>query len=111
VGAVVIRIYGVPQTVARLAAVAARAAAAAPKASEAIAEEVANSARDRVPVLTGETQASIETTPEGVQAGAAAIYLEFGTSRMAAQPFLRPAADEATGAGATAIFRAAVGVL
>ena len=37
-------------------------------------------------------------TEEGVEAGTdAAIYVEFGTYRMAAQPFMRPAADKADG--------------
>jgi HK97 gp10 family phage protein len=55
-----------------------------------------------VPVRTGKLQRSLHVTPktpgkkrytfgDKVDYG---VYVEFGTSRMAAQPFLRPALDE-----------------
>jgi HK97 gp10 family phage protein len=65
------------------------------------AEQTAKSARVLVPVRTGALRASIraERTPGGyaVRAGGGAVdyaaYVEFGTRRMAAQPYLRPALE------------------
>jgi HK97 gp10 family phage protein len=65
------------------------------------AEQTAKSARALVPVRTGALRASIraERTPGGyaVRAGGGAVdyaaYVEFGTRRMAAQPYLRPALE------------------
>ena len=56
--------------------------------------KIAQSARKLVAVDTGETQDSITVTKDGVEAGSAALFLEFGTVKMAAQPFLGPAAAE-----------------
>lgn len=60
------------------------------------AELVANSARASCPVDTGALQASISASSSGsgasIGAGAGyAAYVEFGTCKMAAQPFLVPA--------------------
>lgn len=103
-----IRVLGTGRAVMRLAAVGVRVQAAAPAATGAIAEGVAEAARARVPVLTGETRESIAVVPEGVQAAGAARWLEFGTYRMAAEPFMRPAADEADASRAALILRAAL---
>jgi len=67
-----------------------------------IAEDIADLARELVPVDTGALQASIEATKveayhwevtAGDEAADYATYVEHGTTRMAAQPFLTPAAD------------------
>lgn len=67
-----------------------------------MAEIVAEFARQYVPVDTGELQDSIEAVQDGmgahVEAGTDhALPIEFGTSRMAAQPFMRPAVSRARG--------------
>lgn len=59
-------------------------------------ERVADIMRRLVPVDTGELQTSIQSITVGTQ-GVISVgtdywtYQEFGTSRMAAQPFIRPA--------------------
>ena len=90
-----IRLLGLPQTLAMFAKTAVKGELAAEAAERVLGEGVATAARAQVPVLTGETQASIDVTDEGVEAAGASLYLEFGTVNMAAQPFLRPAADGA----------------
>ena len=60
---------------------------AAKEAEDAAKRAIAEGARERVPVLTGETQDSIQETEDGVEAGGASIFLEFGTRKMAARPF------------------------
>jgi hypothetical protein len=55
-------------------------------------ERIAEEARSRVRVDTGATQASIEVQGDTVQAGEAALFLEYGTVNMPAYPFLGPAA-------------------
>ena len=102
-----ITIFGLPQLLARFAAAAAVGEIAGQAAVAALSEDVAVTARSMVPVDTGETYDSIQVTPEGVVAGGAAIYLEFGTYKMSAEPFMRPAADEADDAGAIAAASAA----
>lgn len=88
-----ITIIGKEKTLAQLAAFAAASVAMGKAVEEHTRSEVAETARGLVPVETGETLASIEETAEGVVAGSAAIYLEFGTYKMAPEPFMRPAAD------------------
>jgi HK97 gp10 family phage protein len=51
-------------------------------------ERIAEEARARVRVKTGATRDSITVTDEGVEAGEAAVFLEFGTRRQEAHPFL-----------------------
>jgi len=74
-------------------------------ALKAAALVVQNDAKERAPVLTGTLKRSIhiEELPQdrAVAVGTDveyAPYIEFGTSRMAAQPYLRPALDENHGA-------------
>ena len=78
------------------------------KAAKAGAEEVVKEAKRRVPVDTGKTQKHIRswfterksesvTVAVGVTAKSrvhVARFLETGTSKMAARPFLRPAIEE-----------------
>lgn len=73
-----------------------------PSALLAGAEAVAESARGMCPVDTGTLQASISASSSGdsaqVSAGADyGIYVELGTYKMAAQPFLVPALAAAEG--------------
>lgn len=86
----------IPQTRGAIAAAAARGVHRA-------AGFVADLARQLAPVDTGALRASIRVTPDApalrveVQAGgglpdARAVYQELGTSRMAASPYLTPAA-------------------
>lgn len=65
------------------------------------AELVAEDMRSNVAVQSGETQASIQVTDvDGgdavITSAGASIYLEFGTINMAAEPFARPAIDDAS---------------
>lgn len=62
---------------------------------------IQNGAKRRVPVLTGTLRRSITNAPLTGQTAVAVgtnveygPYVEYGTSRMAAQPYLRPAMDE-----------------
>lgn len=74
---------------------------AAGRSAYRLAEDMADDMRRYVPVDTGELRATIrvERTPTGARihignaAGGVdyALYQEFGTSVMAAQPFIRPA--------------------
>ena len=90
------KLLGVANCLARLAAVRVAGIAAAEAAKNGVRGSVAETARGLVPVDTGETRDSIVETEEGVTAGGAALYLEFGTYKMASRPFLRPAADSAS---------------
>jgi hypothetical protein len=60
---------------------------AAHEAEEAAKRTIADRARERVHVLTGATRDSIQETPDGVEAGEASVFLEFGTVKMAPRPF------------------------
>lgn len=74
-----------------------------PKASRAVAKTVADvesGAKAMAPVDTGNLRSSIQGQSGGltgqVNAGAHyAIYQEYGTYKMAAQPFMTPAAEAA----------------
>ena len=79
-----------------------------PQAIMAGAEAVADSARGMCPVDTGTLKGSIDVSGNGnsaeVFAGADyAAYVELGTYKMAAQPFLVPALAAAEGAVISAI--------
>lgn len=77
------------------------------------AQRVTTDAQRRAPVDTGELRASIKQRSEGaaqrvVEVGAEhGIYVEYGTYKMAAQPFLIPAM-EAARADFAALIRAAL---
>lgn len=68
---------------------------------QAVQQQVINDAKDVVPVVTGNLQGSIQPgditiTDDNVQAvvlanAEYASYVEFGTSRMSAEPYLGPA--------------------
>lgn len=79
------------------------------------ADDLAARARALVPVATGATRASIQASGSGleqvVSAGGAAIFLEYGTSRMAPRSFLRPAAEVVEPQLAQGVERAASRVL
>lgn len=81
----------------RLRRIIAGEPAAIDRASKAYADAVAELAQQLAPYATGALRASIHTEPEGersykVVAGVPyAVYVEFGTRYMAAQPFLTPA--------------------
>jgi HK97 gp10 family phage protein len=91
-----IKVLGVAQAIAKLASIQALGKIAGEAAEKAVAEDVANLAQSMVAVDTGATRDSIQETEEGVVASEAGLYLEFGTFKMAAQPFMRPAADSAS---------------
>jgi len=72
--------------------------AASPRAVQAGAQRVEQTAKSTVAVDTGELRDSIrhEVSGEEARIGAGAehgIFVEFGTYKMGAQPFLRPAVD------------------
>lgn len=71
-------------------------------------------AKTRVPVDTGATKNSIQAAPEGddlhyqIAPGTEySIYLEYGTYKMAARPYMQPAADH-VGPAFTAAIEAAL---
>jgi HK97 gp10 family phage protein len=89
-----ITVIGVEATIARFAAVAGIAQEAETVVSAALAEDIADAARGFAPVDTGELRDSIQAESDRVTVGAPyAAYVEYGTSHMSAEPFLRPAAD------------------
>lgn len=70
------------------------------EANKQIAEDIADDAQANAPVDTGELRASIHTekTDNGLAVVVGAAYgafVELGTSKMAAQPYLGPAAAKA----------------
>jgi HK97 gp10 family phage protein len=59
-------------------------------------QRVADEMRSFAPVDTGELRASIRVTGDGVEVGASyGVYVEFGTSDTAPQPFVAPAVNRA----------------
>lgn len=76
-----------------------------------IAQEIAEVARDIVAFDTGKTQAnivakrgkgeSLVSATRGGERDEVPAYLELGTHKMAARPFMKPAAEMAIAAGAT----------
>lgn len=89
-------------------------------AAEGVREEVdaiKSDAQSRAPVDTGELRGSIEPESEGLTGTVTttsrhAGFMEFGTSKDEAQPFMKPAAEKARKrfpARAAAIIRTALG--
>lgn len=73
---------------------------------------IQNGAKRRVPVLTGNLRRSITNGPLAGQTAVAvgtnveyAPHVEYGTVKMAAQPYLRPAMDEDQGEATQEIAR------
>jgi HK97 gp10 family phage protein len=64
------------------------------KARDEAAQRIADLARDTVAVDTGETKESIRVNAGSVSVDGAGLFLEFGTVKMQAQPFLGPAAEQ-----------------
>jgi len=81
----------------RLAAqLAQKGAAAGRRAARHLAAEIAEGARARAPGRLGEALQAVETADGAeVTAPGFARFVEFGTRRQAAHPFLRPALEEA----------------
>lgn len=77
------------------------------------AHDVQADAQTRAPVDTGALRSSIRAAPRGPLAAEVSPsvnyshYVEFGTSRMAPQPYLLPALDAKTGPFITAMERVA----
>jgi HK97 gp10 family phage protein len=97
----------------RLKQVSASLVGAKEPAEHAGAVIVEADAKRRAAVLSGEMRDSVHIEgSEVVTDSDHAVFNEFGTSVMAAQPFMRPAADENEGkvhAIMAAVFRAALG--
>lgn len=74
-------------------------------------EQVIDGAKEVVPVRTGHLRDSIDIQGEGqnfIEVGADADYaafVEFGTSRMEAQPYMTPQINRLRGGGFQSIFR------
>ncbi|MCP8307958.1 MAG: HK97 gp10 family phage protein [archaeon] len=65
------------------------------EASEEASKLIAQSAKRKAPVRTGKLRDSIRASSFMVEARVPyAAYVEFGTRKMEAQPFLRPAIEE-----------------
>lgn len=90
-----IGVTGAAEVLGNIAGIIARAAVMDRAIVDDVSNFVADTAREMVAVDTGETRDSITVTGDGVSVGGAAVYLEFGTYKMAAEPFFRPAADAA----------------
>jgi HK97 gp10 family phage protein len=61
-----------------------------------IKKKIAEDARNRAPVASGELRDSIQLTLEGVEAAAPhALFVEVGTEKTSPQPFLTPAVQDA----------------
>lgn len=91
-----VRVIGVPALAGRFARAAVLGQVAVLGARDVLGEEIAAAARRDVAVDTGETRDSIGYADGVVSAAGAAVFLEYGTSDTAAQPFMRPAADTAS---------------
>lgn len=91
-----------------VSAAAERINAALPQALLAGAEAVAECARGMCPVDTGALRSSISVSADGAGAVVSAgedyaVYVEFGTYKTPAQPFLAPALSAAAGEMTAAI--------
>lgn len=97
-----IEVQGLERLLGRFKQAQAGLAVQAARLEEVIADEVAEVARDLVATDTTKTQKSIRTerrthmvvvVDRGGERPEVPIYLEIGTYKMAARPFLKPAAD------------------
>lgn len=113
-----VKILGLPEME---AAIAAKVAELHAGAIEAVAAEVAlvgSDVEDAVPVDTGELKDSVQRESGGLEGSVKATarhakFVEFGTYKDPAQPYMGPAADKARRrfpATAAAIIRKALGV-
>lgn len=97
-------VLGVPELLARFARAAAIGEAAANAATDDLATQVASDAASRAPVDTGTLRDSIIHDGGRVYTDVEyAPFVEYGTSDMPAQPFMRPAADTVDGEHATEV--------
>lgn len=87
-------IIGLPQLMTKLAALPIMTEKAAEVGKVIGANHIALRAREIVEVRTGQTRATIHVEDGNVIAGGAAIFLELGTSKMPAEPFLGPAFEQ-----------------
>lgn len=91
-----IDVTGVTELLARFTRIEVAGEAATVSVKEQLAQEIAATARSLVPVETGTLRDSITAEPGRVYTDVDyAPFVEYGTSVDPAQPFLRPAADEA----------------
>lgn len=92
--------HGLDETVSRLRAVVGEIERSSDHALERMVVQIHNRAKEMCPVDTGRLRASIAWHLEDRHVGVVdshveyAPYVEYGTSRMEAQPFLRPAVAE-----------------
>lgn len=96
-------VVGVPQTLATFAATAVAGHAAADAYAESLARSVAELARTYAPKETGELSESIHAEGNRVLVDAEyGGFVEYGApgNNTPAQPYLRPAADQVSHAGA-----------
>lgn len=110
-----ISIHGLGAAMARLEAIGGAMAPAATQGLQVAAEEVRSAAAQLCPVETGTMRGSIQARVTGAAGGAQAIistaahqagYVEMGTWKMAAQPFMYPAAKGCQGAVVQAVAEA-----
>lgn len=101
-GKAFVRVLGVPELVARMGRGIAVGAEALAVTQHQLAEDVATLAREKAPVGSaadgdedpGRLRDSIHAEQDRVVADAPyAVYVEYGTVNMDAEPYLRPAAD------------------
>lgn len=93
-----VRIEGIPEAEEALMRASERLLGLMAKVVQETTEDVASEARRLAPVDTGKLRGSIETRTGGLDGEVVtdapyAGYVEFGTSRAPAKPFLTPAAE------------------
>lgn len=93
-----IRIEGIPQLQAALTVAAAVARAASESAVASEVKSVSADARGGAPVQTGELRSGVTGSASGLSGEVRSPvrhsgFVEFGTGKMAAQPFMAPAAE------------------
>lgn len=95
-----------------------RLAGASSDALQTAARQVESAAKAAAPEDTGTLKESIHIVPMATAGSVTitadaryAVFVEFGTSKMAAQPFMFPAAESAQDALATAFEQAAVAAI